>query len=237
MYLRRLLLLTLLLLGLGIGSASTALASSPLDKPIIHVVASGETLTAIAAHYGTTLDALVAANQLANRDNIYIGSRLTIPTVVTTQAPKTGTVSPLTVIDEINMTGADGASAVNADTGGADTPSSDDASTASSAAGGAVASNYIVKSGDTLSAVANNHSLTVAALAAANDMSSQDFVYVGQVLNIPTGNGTASPASATTEADEFFSTTYIVRAGDTINGIAARFGVTSYSIISANALS
>ena len=44
-----------------------------------HVVAEGETLTSIAFRYGTTADALVAANGLSNGDWIYVGQVLNVP--------------------------------------------------------------------------------------------------------------------------------------------------------------
>jgi len=45
----------------------------------VHVVRRGETLTAIAARYGTTPQAIVRLNGLANANRIYAGQRLKIP--------------------------------------------------------------------------------------------------------------------------------------------------------------
>lgn len=45
-----------------------------------HTVAAGDTLSAIAQRYGTTVDALVAANRLPNRNaTLQIGQRLVVP--------------------------------------------------------------------------------------------------------------------------------------------------------------
>jgi LysM repeat protein len=44
-----------------------------------HTVREGETLTSIANRYGVTVDALVAANHLANPNALYVGQRLVIP--------------------------------------------------------------------------------------------------------------------------------------------------------------
>ena len=54
-------------------------AASPLQQGIVHVVRRGETLTGIAARYGTTVSALVQANNIRNPNWIYVGQRLTIP--------------------------------------------------------------------------------------------------------------------------------------------------------------
>ncbi len=56
----------------GSGSASTQSNS-------FHVVNRGDTLTAIAARFGTTTQALVQANGLASPDRIFVGQRLLIP--------------------------------------------------------------------------------------------------------------------------------------------------------------
>jgi LysM repeat protein len=45
----------------------------------VHVVRRGENLTRIAAHYGTTVYAIVRANGLRNANLIYVGQRLVIP--------------------------------------------------------------------------------------------------------------------------------------------------------------
>jgi murein DD-endopeptidase MepM/ murein hydrolase activator NlpD len=59
--------------------------ASPTPEPTpqepIHVVQRGETLYRIAVRYGTTVQALVTANNLANPNLIYRGQRLTIPIV------------------------------------------------------------------------------------------------------------------------------------------------------------
>ena len=63
-------------------SAPTATPSpSPTSgaTPRTHVVARGETLSVIAAAYGTTVEAIVELNQLENPDRIVVGQVLLIP--------------------------------------------------------------------------------------------------------------------------------------------------------------
>src|SRR5437762_13218805 len=45
-----------------------------------YLVQPGDTISGIAARYGTTVDAIVTANNLPNRSTIYTGQTLTIPT-------------------------------------------------------------------------------------------------------------------------------------------------------------
>lgn len=58
----------------GGGGSATAPAGD-------HVVAEGETLSEIAAQYGTTVWAIAVANSIANPSLIYVGQRLAIPGV------------------------------------------------------------------------------------------------------------------------------------------------------------
>ena len=77
---------------------------------------------------------------------------------------------------------------------------------------------YVVKSGDTLGAIAASVSVPIEALMAVNGITNPDQIQVGQVLTVPnpsrgTGQGPATPQ------------TYTVAQGDTLAAIAARFGV------------
>lgn len=72
---------------------------------------------------------------------------------------------------------------------------------------------YTVKSGDTLSGIAAKYGTTYQALASYNGISNPNKISVGQKLKIPKKGATASqPAAA--------SSTYTVKRGDTLYGIA-----------------
>ncbi|MEA2433652.1 MAG: hypothetical protein QOG54_1109 [Actinomycetota bacterium] len=64
---------------LRIGGSNSAGASSVPSTARTHVVLSGETLSDIAARYGTSIDSIVNANNLANANLIVVGQRLNIP--------------------------------------------------------------------------------------------------------------------------------------------------------------
>jgi len=59
------------------------------------------------------------------------------------------------------------------------------------------AKNYVVQSGDTLSSIAQTYKLTVAELAAANNLKEPYTLYVGQQLCIP-GTATTTTTTSTT---------------------------------------
>lgn len=75
---------------------------------------------------------------------------------------------------------------------------------------------YIVQSGDTLSGIASMYGTTYQSLAAINNIPDANKIYPGQEIRI---DGTA-PTSNTSE--EY----YTIQSGDTLSGIAAKFGTT-----------
>lgn len=69
------------------------IAPAPTSAPpsgVTHVVQPGETLFRIALRYGTTVEAIVQANNLINPDFIVPGQRLVIPTAGAAPATPTG---------------------------------------------------------------------------------------------------------------------------------------------------
>ncbi|WP_233208611.1 LysM peptidoglycan-binding domain-containing protein [Planomicrobium sp. MB-3u-38] len=84
---------------------------------------------------------------------------------------------------------------------------------------------YTVKAGDTLYSIAQRFNTTVAKIAAANNIANVNLLRIGQVLIIP-GTSTAPPPAT--------STTYTVKAGDTLYSIAQRFNTTVAKIAAAN---
>ena len=79
---------------------------------------------------------------------------------------------------------------------------------------------YIVQAGDTLSEIATRYGTTYQHLAAINGISNPDIIHVGDRIVI---NGVVSPQSSD---DEY----YTIQPGDTLSGIAERYG-TSYQYL------
>lgn len=131
-----------------------------------YTVVRGDTLSGIAARYGTTVAALAAANGISNPNLIYVGQVLRVAG------------------------------------GSAPAP-------APAPAGG----KYTVVSGDTLSGIAQRYGTNYQTLAAMNGIADPNKIYPGQVLNVP-GGGAAAPQAQT----------YAVKSGDTLSGIASKFG-------------
>ena len=148
---------------------ASAVASGDPTAGGVHVVQRGETLTAIAARYGYTVETLVAANR------IQTGARLTLPGAAARSAGR-------------------------------------------SAAAPAV---YVVRRGDTLSGIAARYGQSVHSLVAANGLASPNRLSVGTRLAI---HGAGAPR------------VHVVQPGETLTGIAARYGQSVRALVAANDL-
>jgi murein DD-endopeptidase MepM/ murein hydrolase activator NlpD len=85
------------------------------------------------------------------------------------------------------------------------------------------ATQHRVAAGDRLGAVAQAYGVSLEALAEANGLSAPYVIYVGQVLQVPSG-AEAAPVR------------YVVRQGDTLSGIARRFDVSMSDVAATNAI-
>lgn len=95
--------------------------------------------------------------------------------------------------------------------------------------------NYTVKSGDTLSAIANRYGMTVNALVTLNGIQNANLIYPGQSLRVAdSGQGSTVSQKATTTTT---TSTYTVRYGDTLSGIASRYGTSTSTLASINGIS
>ena len=156
----------------------TPVVTPPAESSTItYTVKSGDTLSAIAKKYGTTVDAIASLNGISNPNLIYVGQYLVIPTTSSAEVPET-------------------------------TPQT-----------------YTVKSGDTLSGIANIFGTTYQKIAELNGISNPNLIYPGQVLKISGGGTTSSKR------------TYTVKSGDTLSGIGQKLGVNWKDIANKNGIS
>lgn len=153
-------------------------SSSPSPKDT-YVVQSGDTLNGIAEQTGISAAKLAAWNNLANPDDVVIGStlRLTAPPAPAPKPP--------------------------------------------------AARSYVVQPGDTLLGIASQAGVSTAVLIDANHLTNPDDIVVGTKLSIPTKVSAKAPST----------TTYTVKPGESISGIADDFGIPIGSLISANQIS
>ncbi len=190
--------------------AMSSVTSAAKPAAITYVVRPGDTLSKIAIDHGTTVSKIAADNNISNPNRINVGLRLTIGD--TTPAPSaTAPTAPKP--------------AQSKPTNAAKTPSG---------------TTYTVKPGDTLGKIALQHGTSVAKIAADNNISNPNRISVGQRLSIGTpavSAPAAAPKPATNQPTQSASTVYIVRSGDTLGSIAARYGTTVAAIQSTNGIS
>jgi LysM repeat protein len=170
---------TVLPLAAAVALVTPAIASANF----LHVVSPGESLASVAATDGLSVTQLAAANGISLSTPLVAGSTLGIPPrgPASPGVPTTGRVS----------------TAVGSTVGDGDGDSDDRGTSPAvppvqtySASG-----SYVVRGGDTLSAIAARAGMTVAQLAADNGLSPNGYLISGTVLRFG-GGGAAGPAAA-----------------------------------------
>ena len=204
------------ILGMLIAVLVIAVAVPPAHaQGRVHVVQRGETLSTIAARYGTTAQAIARANGLRNQNYIYVGQRLTIPGGGggggNTAAGGSYTVRPGDSLSAIALRYGTTVAALKKANGlsgsviyvgqrlvipgGGGSAKSGGSSQASgggqSSSGGQT---YTVRRGDTLASIASRYGTTAQAIAKANGLANPNTIYVGQRLRITKGGSAAAPA-------------------------------------------
>ena len=186
-------------------------SSSYAGSTNYYTVHSGDTLSSIANRFSTTVNTLAHLNDIQNVNRIYVGQRL----LVRQSAPvnNQNTTTTTTTTPNQNHTTAP----VNNNN---------------------TVKTYTVKSGDTLSAIANRFGMNYIQLAQINNIRNVNRIYVGQTLRLqaqvnnstvsqPVHNNTnnVKPAPAPAPTPTTNNAAYTVKSGDTLSGISSRFGV------------
>ncbi|WP_119065432.1 LysM peptidoglycan-binding domain-containing protein [Aggregatilinea lenta] len=186
---------------------STPVSSSGgFSSTVTYVVQRGDTVSALAAQYGSTVAAIVQANSLSNSALIYVGQTLIIPVTSPYTVPPTFTPAPIY--------GQPGAQP-----------------TAVASVGGT----YTVAYGDTLTSIAARYNTTAAVLAQLNNIVNPNLIYSGQVLSIPGVVVVPTvPTQPTTPATG--ATTHTVRPGENLYRISLMYGVTMDALQRANGI-
>jgi len=159
-------------------------APNPLvaTVPITHTVQRGESLNIIAQRYGVTIDQILQANAIPNKNRIYPGqvlqiwsNDLSVP-ILEAPAPAPEAVVPPTSVPDI-------LSAPPPPEAAAPTPLPAASSEAL----------HVVAPGEYLSQIARNYGVSWTSIAEANGITDPNRIYAGLTLRIP--NPSASPAS------------------------------------------
>lgn len=98
----------------------------------------------------------------------------------------------------------------------------------------AVPETHVVRSGDSVWAIATRYGLRTADVLALNGLTSASIIHPGQVLRL-TGAAPTPPAAPAPSAPAA-GTSYTIQRGDTIWAIAQRSGVSTQAVLNANGL-
>lgn len=184
----------------------TALAEVPASERLTvvrHTVRRGETLSIIAGQYRTSVASISSANQLRNVNRIYVGMELVIPH-------------------------DDGGAVTGRDVVLASVATPAPAPAKARPAPAPKPKVHVVARGDTLTKIATAYGTTVTQLKATNNLRSSTIV-IGQRLTVGGGTASAAPAATVTKATSA-PVTHVVKPGETLTRIAAKYGIDSATL-------
>ena len=227
-----------------------------------YTVKRGDTLSAISRKYNMSVSELKRLNKLTS-DTIYINQTLKVletksdletstpskpvspSTNQTRYTVKSGdTLSGIarnhgvTVSNLMSWNNLDNADVIRVDQkleikGQQKAPSKPTGSTGTSASS---KNTYTVKSGDTLSAIGRDHNMSVSQLKRLNNLTS-DTIYVNQTLKVmdnKSASETTTPSKPVSPSTS--QSSYTVKNGDTLSGIARKHDVTVVNLMTWNNL-
>jgi membrane-bound lytic murein transglycosylase D len=211
-----------------------------------HKVEKGQTLSHLSHRYGVPISAIVELNALTNRHRLSVGQRLIIPANKGVVAQSGSSSSSPN--QSKKATGSDTYTVKRGDTLGKLAAMFDmttdeirrlnglknpnriypgqrlKVSSAPPVSGGGLFKEHIVRKGENLSYLAEKYGVPMSAIMSANNLGNKHVLKIGQRLLIP----------ATSEVT---LQTYKVKKGDTVSGLAAKFGTSSSEIKKVNGLS
>lgn len=243
-------------------SASSTVSTASSTSGGSYKVKSGDTLSGIAASQKVGLSTLLKANGLSASSVIYPGQQLKLSgstsssaSTDSSTASSTNSSSSYTVKDGDTLSGIAARNNVSLSTvlkannlslsslifpgqtiklSGSSNSSSSSVSTASSS-GSSSGGTYKVKSGDTLSGIAAKEGLSVSTLRSANSLSG-DNIYAGQSLKLSGSSASSGESSGSTSASTSSASSYKVKSGDTLSGVASRNGLSLQQLLNANGM-
>lgn len=218
-----------LLLVAALATASVVFAETVTIRP-------GDTLWALAQRHGTTVDALMAANDLESPD-LRPGDSLVLPGSATSE-PETWRVEAGDTLYEIAGEAGITVEELMAwnDLAGATIRPGDELRLGPSAGTGQQPMTPLVveiRPGDTLWRIAREHDTTPGEIAAANGIAESAVLHPGDTLRVP---GLFVAAGGDSDQGGYAAPTITVDPGDTLWEIALRYGTTVDALMEANGL-
>ena len=157
--------------------APTPIAPTPTPGPLltngVHVVQPGDSLMSLASKYGVSTDAILEANDLKQRQFIWMGQELVIPTRTASSQQ----------MDEIQTEAPVASPAVVAMVEHIQVSKAHDATPEPSAK--VRPTTHVVQAGETLAKIAQRYGTSIEAIVVANTIPNRDLIEVGEQFVIP----------------------------------------------------
>jgi LysM repeat protein len=240
---------------------------SQTSKPSTHRVKSGDTVTKIAKRFGLSIASIAKLNNLGPKSLIQVGQLIKLveaaPPVLAAESYRVkqgDTLSEIAIRHKLTLLELTSINRISSSTliypgqmlrVAKVIPTSEPPVKAPDT--------YQVLAGDSLDSVSHKFGMSISALREYNSLARSSIIYVGQVLNLKPPESHAKPSapkppkpasSASTLSDEISSVDpmrptgactihgfHTVLAGETISRIAAVYGASTQSVLSANSLS
>ena len=116
--------------------------------------------------------------------------------------------------------------------GSASSGATKSSSGSSSSSGGS----YTVKSGDTLSGIAARHSMGLSKILSLNGLKATSTIYPGQKIKVSGSAATVQTAKTSSTTASASGSSYTVKAGDTLYGIAIKHNITLSKLLQSSGL-
>lgn len=185
----------------------TVAMNEDLQPSSTYIIKKGDNLTKIAKKHGVNLNILMEANGM-NRDSVIkVGQKISIPA-------KSASAKSKSAFEEPKFE-----------------PLPKETSSAEVVT-------YVVEKGDNLSKIASKYRTSVAAIMELNGMS-KTSIKVGKKLKIPTNTKSFAQTAAVAKQDSKKyegKLTHTVKSGDTLGGIAIKYGVPLKTLMEQNGI-
>lgn len=109
-------------------------------------------------------------------------------------------------------------------------------SSSGSSARSTTSASYTIKSGDTLSGIAHKHHMSLSELLKSSGLKASTTIYPGQKIRLAGSHGASAATKTSARATTSRGSTYTVRSGDTLSGIASKAGLGLTTVLKANNL-
>jgi LysM repeat protein len=240
---------------------------SQTSKPSTHRVKSGDTVTKIAKRFGLSIASIAKLNNLGPKSLIQVGQLIKLveaaPPVLAAESYRVkqgDTLSEIAIRHKLTLLELTSINRISSSSliypgqvlrVAKVIPASEPPVKAPDT--------YQVLAGDSLDSISHKFGMSISALREYNSLARSSIIYVGQVLNLKPPESHAKPSapkppkpagSASTLSDEISSVDpmrptgactihgfHTVLAGETISRIAAVYGASTQSVLSANSLS